>query len=104
MSEVKRIIALVVIPGDTSQCVRNESYLLRSRSLASCAGHHQRFFIDLAFTGHLTPALAKLACTSIWPEMVRVMSFWSSHGSRLGTHEWGCRKYCVHKSSSRLPA
>jgi hypothetical protein len=36
MSEVKRIIALVVIPGDTSQCVRNESYLLRSRSLRTC--------------------------------------------------------------------
>jgi hypothetical protein len=46
MSEVKRILALVVIPGDTSQCVRNESYLLRSCSLH--ASPRQEFEVVLA--------------------------------------------------------
>jgi hypothetical protein len=54
MSEVKRIIALIVIPGDTSQYVRNESYLLRSRSLGASADQSQRFFSDFALSGHFT--------------------------------------------------
>ena len=35
MSYVKHFFAWIIIPGDTSQCVQNESYLLRSRSLHS---------------------------------------------------------------------
>jgi hypothetical protein len=57
MSEVKRIIALVVISGDTSQCVRNESYLLRSRSLGTGARHSERFLNSLALVGQFKPAI-----------------------------------------------
>jgi hypothetical protein len=59
MSEVKRIIVLIVIPGDTSQCVRNESYVLRSRSLSSCGGHDARFFNEFANSGQFSPVLHK---------------------------------------------
>src|SRR5438094_3857335 len=63
MSEVKRIIALIGIPGDTSQCVRNESYLLRSRSLRSRAAQDAPLFNDFTLSGHFMYASINFSTT-----------------------------------------
>jgi len=38
MSFVKHFLVFIIYSCDTSRCVQNESYLLRYRSLHSCAG------------------------------------------------------------------